>query len=247
MITVSSIISDIKASLDSEKTNYWDEVIDIIPAINQSVNWVVTLLESVYGRSKFPEEALYGIQEAVIYTASLKSSISIDFSKYRTILAVSPNPSTIGNGSTAPDTSDVALAAGSVVMTNLDFVEAGDVCARVPLEVWIGSSGNPFVSGNNIVKCNDLISYGYLSVISKIDKFAKIIVRPDVSRKLVVVFLTKVIPAITGVSDVLYLNTRLKGIVIDKALSILTRKDDGKFSLFEVTEDDIGKLFKAFL
>ena len=75
-ITVQSLIDRMRqVGLDAEGSDYYDTDIDLIPALNASIEWLVQVLSSSIGAKKFVGEELRDLVMARVFQPSSFSRI----------------------------------------------------------------------------------------------------------------------------------------------------------------------------
>lgn len=97
-ISVQEINNRILSALDAEGSGYYDFNRDIKPAVNYALEWSVSVLSSIVGTKKFPEEIFLELIYTKVWQTSQFSRIMIDPSDTGntvwTILGVMPKPKT---------------------------------------------------------------------------------------------------------------------------------------------------------
>ena len=59
-----------QVGLDAEGADYYDDVIDIIPAINASLEWLTAVISAAFGQKKMGEEVFQDLVQARVFQAS---------------------------------------------------------------------------------------------------------------------------------------------------------------------------------
>ena len=67
-----------QVGLDAEGADYYDDVIDIIPAINASIEWLTAVISSAFGQKKMGEEVFQDLVQARVFQTSNFSRIFFD-------------------------------------------------------------------------------------------------------------------------------------------------------------------------
>ena len=175
MPILTSVITDRmrRVGLDAENATYYDDNLDLIPAINAAIEWLVSVINSVYGSSKLSEEFFRELTNSAVFQTSEYSRIN--FSQHAlftddiwTIIAVYPLPqvhhdtsqtavlstsyiadSTATSPEVSVDTAGVALNEWtSLYRPELTHIDSDYDCKRLTAEEWIGNKRNPFTAGN---------------------------------------------------------------------------------------------------
>jgi len=184
------LVSDIttrmrQVGLDAENATYYDDTIDLIPAINASVEWLVSVINSVYGSTKFSEDFFSELTHTAIFQTSTLSRVQFNNQasfphNIWTILAVYPNPqvgedtidNSLLNASYRSQLSTpgviTSVASDGVVITDhisiyrpeAYFVDSDDSCKRLTTEEWIENKPNPFSAGS---ETGVNVQFGYIS------------------------------------------------------------------------------------
>ena len=85
-----------QVGLDAEGADYYDDVIDIIPAINASLEWLTAVISSAFGQKKMGEEVFQDLVQARVFQTSDFSRIFFNNTdlghEVWTILGVYINP-----------------------------------------------------------------------------------------------------------------------------------------------------------
>ncbi len=64
-----------QVGLDAEGADYYDDVIDIIPAINASIEWLTAIISSAFGQKKMGEEVFQDLVQARVFQTNNFSRI----------------------------------------------------------------------------------------------------------------------------------------------------------------------------
>ena len=69
-IAVQDVLDRMRASLDAEGAEHYSDTLDLIPAINNSVVWLVSVINSTLGNKKLGEEIFRELIETDVFKAS---------------------------------------------------------------------------------------------------------------------------------------------------------------------------------
>ena len=189
MPILTSVITDrmTRVGLDAENATYYDINLDLIPAVNAAIEWLVSVINSAYGSSKFSEEFFRELTNSAVFQTNNYSRINFtEDTTFNdgiwTIIAVYPNPTcdkdvldatvlnssyTAQAGSGTPAGVSVSTAGvtllkhQSLYRPELVHIESDYDCKRLTSEEWIQSKRNPFAAGNEIE--TNHVEYAYIS------------------------------------------------------------------------------------
>ena len=189
MPILTSVITDrmTRVGLDAENATYYDINLDLIPAINAAIEWLVSVINSAYGSSKFSEEFFRELTNSAVFQTNNYSRIhftndTLFTDNIWTIIAVYPDPTcdkdvldatvlnssyTAQAGSGAP--AGVSVNASGVTLLKhqslyrpeLIHMDSNYDCKRLTSEEWIQSKRNPFAAGNETE--TNHVEYAYIS------------------------------------------------------------------------------------
>lgn len=251
MIVAQDLRDQMAFALDAEGSDHYLDDIDYIPAINGSIKWLTSVVNSAFGKDKISEEFFRDISYAGVFLTDKYSRVSLDVfpNEVWTLLAVYTDP-TIEEivGQTAPDTSDIKL---SYYMNNLLHLRSNKACKRLSVEEWAKAKENPFEDGYDGDQiCDSLKRPAYLSPINyngtNLGVTSKNIeVRPAVVNDHVTIFWVKKPSLITALTDNIEFPNSVFQLLFDKALSYIAYKQGDQTNLYNVTERDISLLLNV--
>lgn len=234
--------------LDAEGVDHYGDNEDIIPAINSSVKWVVSVINSALGQKKIGEEIFEELHKALVFRTSRDSRVSISAfpDEVWAITAVVPLPRTGQTGQPAP----TMIPIGSYWMENLYHISSVLSAKRLSVEKWHQASKNPFSAGYEN-KCEELTEYAYLNPVSYkpdgTDTWAREIeLKPAMNQKFVTIFYVAKPDTISGLgTDDIQLPSQTFNLVLNKALQYIAYQQGDQTNLFAVTNMDITNLVNA--
>lgn len=253
MILVSDIIFRIRTRLDAVGSGYYDDTDDLIPAIQSSIEWLVSLINANMSDKKISEESLRELRVAVVFQTSENSRINID-ETFWTIEAVYPLPLTSPNN--PPVISPNPHPEESLVRDDLLHIRSSYSAKRMTLEEWAENEKNPFAAGNTVKDCCVLthgsdcnIKFGYLNPLEyrATTNFATtrdLEVRPYIPNKLCTLFYVENPDKIEETTDEIRFPISLFEIITDKALQFVSYKQGDGTSIWEVSGADVNQLVK---
>jgi hypothetical protein len=251
MFTALELRNQLRFALDAEDSDHYRDDLDIIPAINASIKWLTSVVNSAYGQDKIGEEFFRELSTSGVFRTSNTSRVSLAIfpSEVWSILAIYPNPVTsVISGIPTPVTPD---STRSYLLNNKLHVTAETSCKRLNLEEWATNYGNPFEAGyegNQI--CEDLKLYAYLTPInyqqtSSSFRTQELEIRPSLSNKEVTIFWAKKPPQIVTLADEISFPHSVFQLLFDKALNYIAYKQGDQTTLYGVTSQDINQLLNV--
>ena len=154
-----------QVGLDAEGADYYDDVIDIIPAINASLEWLTAIISSAFGQKKMGEEVFQDLVQARVFQASDYSRIFFNNTdlghEVWTILGVYTNP-TVREGGLLRGTLQFSNVSNTVPLaiikypstTDLSIITAGDI---------IEFTYTDKVTGNEVTNSFTVLSFSNVS------------------------------------------------------------------------------------
>ena len=163
MIYASDIIDRLNAALDAEGSDRYLFATDFKPAINYSVEWLVSLFNSVFAKNKLSEESLRELVRVGVWQTSTNSRVSFDpvdtGNDLWSILGVLIDLTYDIDG-VIPTPSSTSQ---SVYVPNASYLSADFIADRLTLEERTTNKNNPFAAGNTMVFCPGIKQYGYIN------------------------------------------------------------------------------------
>ena len=252
-IASQDIADQMRFALDAEGSEHYDDTLDIIPAINASVRWVVGVINVALGEKKISEESLSDISIARVMQTSKDSRIEIESipDDVWTILAIYPLPETDTTGNpVVPQPDDKK----SVHRSDLYHVASEFDAKRLTVEEWQINKRNPFEAANVIVdsECVDLVEYGYLNPIKYFKETGAtsvkdIEVRPYIDKGLVTVVYAKTPTPIADLNGDIELPESVFQVVFNKALQYIAYKQGDGTNLDDISTKDVQSLIQTIL
>lgn len=251
MFTALELRNQLRFALDAEDSDHYRDDLDIIPAINASIKWLTSVVNSAYGQDKIGEEFFRELSTSGVFRTSNTSRVSLAIfpSEVWSILAIYPNPVTTAiSGVPAPATPDTTR---SYLLNNKLHITAETSCKRLNLEEWATNYGNPFEAGYQGDQiCDDLKLYAYLTPInyqqtSSSFRTQELEIRPSLSNKEVTIFWAKKPPQIVTLNDEISFPHSVFQLLFDKALNYIAYKQGDQTTLYGVTSQDINQLLNV--
>jgi len=274
-IPAQTIIDRVRqVGLDAEGAEYYDDNIDIIPAINAAVEWLVAIINSAFGQKKMGEEVFQDLVKSRVFQPNNFSRIFLDSNSLGhevwTILGVYPLPKTLLRTTTGQliitkkdvikETDEQTIfptilgnTEVSIYRKDLVHLASDHSAKRLTIEEWAKNRQNPFAAGNEIIDTTcDTVSYAYLNYADyrAVDALyttpdTEIEIRPTVANKLVTVFYSKKPDTITQATDNIEFPGFFGNWVFESALRFISIKQGDQTTVHSVTTADIGNLIQS--
>lgn len=252
-ILAENMDKQIRAALDAENSDRYDEILDIVPAINWSIKEATNIVNSFLSANKVSEEFFSEISLMEVFRTSKNSTVEIDtFSETPwTILSVVPKPK-VG---------DTPVTIAPMIDDNKSYLredkyyidnDKSRSCKRLSIEEWTGNAWNSMSAGSQFMEgvCEELKAYGYLNPISynpdgqsAIKKEIKI--RPVLDKETVAIAYAKLPEPIIGTDSVIGFPESMENILVNLALSWISRKEGDETNIYQVSQQDLALLFNS--
>lgn len=251
MFTALELRNQLRFALDAEDSDHYRDDLDIIPAINASIKWLTSVVNSAYGQNKIGEEFFRELSNSGVFRTSDTSRVSLTIfpSEVWSILGVYANPTTRKiSGVPAPATPD---ATRSYFLTDRLHVSSTDPCKRLNIEEWATNYDNPFEAGYQGDQiCDTLKLYAYLNPINYLQTSSSYLtqeleIRPSVPNKEVTIFWAKKPSQIVTLNDEINFPNSVFQLLFDKSLNYIAYKQGDQTNLYGVTAQDINQLLNV--
>jgi len=255
-IPYASLAFDIRAALDAEGSDYYRDDLDLVPAINDAQQYLMSIILPKFGSKKFSAESMRGLVKTRIFQPSIYSRIYVDsaidtwglISVYvNPVIAIPPAPFSTFIPQTVP-TPDT-----SIMLPNYIYVSGGKSAQRLTSQEWTSNAGNPFLGGyvprpNETPALN--LNYGYLSHIDNESAINaaipyEITIRPYITSTTPVAITFASLPTPltgTGAGQNLDWNSQFNLLLKMAALKFLSIKQGDKTDLYDISEKDVDAL-----
>lgn len=258
-ISVQSVIDRMRnVGLDAQpNTDYYDDVLDLIPAIDSAVKWTVTVINKARSENKATDEIVRELSKSLIYKTSSQSRIIFE-EAWWTIDAVQPLPDTISNGTPTP--ANPASPFMSLYRSDLSFVRSYYSAFRKTIEEAGQNRTNPFSPGfvpdSNtlflLVEGSKLnITFGYVPsydyIYPTVAAGSYIEILPEIPNKLCAVFVIQNPAPVTAVGQTILFPVSIFNVIYEKALQFVSYVQGDDTTIWGVTDNDIAKLVKSVM
>lgn len=254
MIATVDLIAAIRTNLDIPDDNdFFDDLGDIVPAINSALVWIVNVVDAAKSEKKKVSEALRYLQEARVYRTSEDSRITLEEDVWF-IEAVVPFSSTGQLDAEPPDMEDDKQ---SYRRMDLYHKDSNYWSKRLTIEEWHKNKYNRFRPGN-VVQCapsspeeaKDTM-FAYLDPYDYLESggLPKIEIRPKLDKKISTIFVVRVPAKIqqdeSGNYNDIEFPMSMFEMIKNKALSFLSVSQGDQINLFAATRSDISLLAQS--
>lgn len=246
-ILVQEINDRMLSALDAEGSDRYLFDNDIKPAVNYSIEFIVSIFNKGFAENKLSGESLRELVKIGVWQANNFSRIAFDSGvmghKLWTILAVYPEIVTQPFFNPSPNPNPAL----SSFMPGLSYVSGKACTNRMNFEEWNDNQENVFMPGNNILT-GALVDYAYLDFADYSSSGytnpggQEITIRPTVANKLIALGYLKRPTSVALISDSIQFPDSLINIIMDKALQFIATKQGDNTTLYGVTAKDVQQI-----
>lgn len=244
------IADAMRAALDAEGADYYSDTLDIIPAINDSVRWLESVVNATIGQKKPGEEIFRDLSYAHVFRTSNFSRLTLAAFPFEvwTINSVEVEPETSTTGATVPAMTNDKQ---SYYRPDLFHVRATKYTKRLTQEEWTYNRQNPFMPGyDGVAICAGVQEYAYLNPVTynpdnTVSIASEIEIRPVANKALVTVFYSKKPTPVAALGDMIEFPATVFQLILAKALAYISIKQGDGTNLWGVTQADISLLLKT--
>ena len=248
-ILVQTLVNRMTAKLDAEGSQRYLFDQEYKPAINESMEALITMLNSAFAENKLTPESLRELVKVKVWQTNKFSRFSYSQTDTGhplwTVLAIYPKP-TLNKGVSGG--APVADDSVSKFRGDISYISSEKSAKRLTLEEWNENNKNVFMPGNTILK-GDLQDYAYLdfadyssSSYTGNSGVFEIQIRPDVPNELIAMAYLKYPNQVALITDSIEFPENLTDLITDLALQFIAYKQGDQTSLYVVTERNISKL-----
>lgn len=241
MITAQSIFDNLRSKLDAEGSDYYRDDVDLIPATNSAVKWLVSVINAAYAQRKVTEEIFVDLAKVRVYQPNSFSRVQLPLDLW-TILGVFTQ---IVTHPASPTLHSLA-ASVSEERGDISFISSLKSASRLTIEEWNQSTKNPFKAGNSIQTISELIEYAYLAAFDfSSDDYTglkEITIKPSCANSFIAIAMAMNPTDITSAADNVEFPEQARMLIEEKALQYIAYKQGDQTNLFTVTERDIMNL-----
>lgn len=247
MIQVQEIVNRGLSILDAEGSDRYIFNRDFKPAINDTIEWLVSAFNKVLSENKLSEEALSDLTKTKIFQANQFSRIFIDESqlghKVWSLLAVMPDPEVYPSAQPPAQ----ATPERSVYRPDLSFVKSSYSADRITVEQRNENRENVFMPGNETLQ-NKLKTFSYVSAFnygsSNYAQNKEIEILPSVAGKFVAISYLKRPNLVSVVTDTVEFPESLTNVIVQKMLNFVSTKQGDRTNLFSISDKETRTLIQ---
>ena len=240
MIQVSQIIDRAEKALDAEGSDRYKFEQDYRPAINEAIEFLISVFNKAFSDNKLTEENLRELVVTRVWQTSKYSRIYFDPADTGgaiwSLLRLSPEP--VLDPVIDPLTNPTP--AESMFVPDVVFVRSKYSANRLTLEEYSESEKNIFVDGNATFT-NDFKSYAYTNFNDNAGK-PEIEILPAIDNQFVAVTFLLRPAVITDETDEIRFPESMTNIVVKQVLNSLSTKQGDGTNLYSITEKDVSEL-----
>ena len=248
MISCQEISNRVLSALDAENSDRYLFDQDIKPAINTSIEELVTWINQAFSENKLSPENLRELIKVKVWQANSYSRVSFNEAQVGhsmwTLLAIYPKP--VVNKMSAMTTGNKTNSV-SKFCPDVTFIKSIESAKRLTFEEWNENEDNAFMPGNNVLT-GGKIEYGYLDAADyssttytgNSDK-SEWSIRPDVSNQYVALAYLKYPTPVASISDSIEFPKSLTSLVVDLCLNRIAFKQ-GTQNLYTMSAQNINRL-----
>lgn len=244
-ILVSEVVTAGKMILDAEGSDRYLFDLDFRPGINAAQDWLISVFNASFSSKKLQEESLRELIRTRIWQTNSFSRIAIDGTiagdTLWTILGVFPEP--VIHPLISPPA--IPTATTSVLHADRSFISSDYSAKLLSTEEWNENRDNVFMAGNNILS-GEFLSYAYRNFVdyssTNYAQTREIEIRPALNAKFVGISYLKNPTPVTLITDSIQFPHSVKGLIIEKMLNYMSKKQNNRTSLYLVTEKDVATL-----
>jgi hypothetical protein len=234
MIRASDVFNDVKSFLDDDSSGRYTESLDLVPAINKAVLYLVAVFNSAFEAKKLSPEVLRDLSVTKILAVTGTTTKKCDLSTITdlwTILSVSPDPTVSGSPDAFSDTKHLSAS-------------------RLTLEQWDNSSVDPFSPGSGISIASDFIRAAYIGPGQFMgDGKLYLMMRPGsifAADKVALFYLKNPTKVLAGTTQI-ELPRNLHGLLVDKTLNYLSIQHGPESTYGKITDKEVSQLVSLMI
>ena len=234
MILASDVFTDVRSLLDDDNSGRYTEAKDLVPAINQAIDYLVTVFNSAFEQKKISPEVLRDLSTTKILDAvgvSTKRVDLTDITNLWSVFGVDPAPTTTGDPEVLSDS-------------------ANRWATRLTLEQWNDALADPFSPGSGISILSDFVRPGYIGPGQFLgDGKSYILIRPVsvfTSDTVCIWYLKNPTKVTSGTSNIEFPRS-LHAILVDKTLNMLSLQHGPESTYPKATDKEVTQLLQLMI
>ncbi len=246
-IPAATVVNRMAAALDAEGSDRYTFAQDYKFAINNAVEWSVSVLNQAFAEKKMSPESLRELVKVSVWQANKYSRVSYNEADTGhalwTILSVIPEIQVTPQKVVVP----LANENQSIFRNDFTYIGSEKYCTRLTTEEWNVNRKNIFMPGNEIMQgalkeyaYRDFADYSSANYTNPVN--AEIEIRPSVSQKLVAIEYLKYPTPVAVIGDSIEMPASMTDIITEKALNYIAWKQGDNTTLWSTSERDINLL-----
>jgi hypothetical protein len=251
-ISVTLVKKQILSVLDAEGSDRYRDAEDIIPAVNNTLLWIVALFSKAMADKKVSPNVLSELIVTRVWQLSSLSRFSFvpdsTTGELWIELALYPNAETYPAFQYTPP----PQSQQSLYRSDLSFVKAYDSAARITEEQVAINRRNPFFPGNEVLTNPAFKTYGYLPPsdysggYNSAGNLPEFEVTPPTPFGCCAMKYIKQPAQIVSINDSLPFPIKILDLIAAKAANFISEKQGDQTNLYMVSERDINQLVVLF-
>lgn len=240
-ILCQEIVNRANFLLDAEGSDryIWDR--DFEPAINTSIEWLVSLFNSAFAEKKLTPEGLRELTYIKIWQLSKFSRLFFDSAtighKLWTVIGIYPYPEVYyTNKSTGLETPMPPYSPNvqSQYVSNASYLSSRYSCKRLTAEEYNQKTTNPFIAGSDLITCPELIQYAYKEFgnyqggYTYTGEAYEIEIAPNIASQAVAMEYLKYPTNVTAIGNSIEFPESLTDFITNKVVNMITFKEGGQ-------------------
>jgi hypothetical protein len=238
MIQCQEIVNRANFLLDAEGSDRytWDR--DFEPAINSSIEWLVSLFNSAFAEKKLTPEGLRELTYIRVFQTSMYSRFFFDSATIGhylwTIIAIYPEITIVSPVSDPPPSRFFPISEHSHYCPLASYIESNYSCKRLTAQEYNQRNVNPFVAESSLITCDELKQYAYKEFgnyqggYSYTGEAWEAEISPSVANDLVALEYLKYPTNVTAIGNTIEFPQNLTDFITEKVVNLITFKEGGQ-------------------
>jgi hypothetical protein len=232
MIQASDIFSDVRSLLDDDNSGRYSENLDLVPALNKAVSYLVAVFNSAFEAKKISPESLRDLSVTKVLAVTGNGTKKCDLSSITdlwSIFGVEPDPTVVG---------------GLLSETRNRFA------SRLTLEQWNFAQSDPFSPGTGVSILSNFVQAAYLGPGQYFgDGKLYLMIRPGsaFTADFVCIWYLKNPSIVATNATVLEFPQSLHSLLVDKTLNAMSIQHGPESLYGKITDKDINQVLQLML
>jgi len=252
MISVQTVVDRINAVLDAENSDRYLFEQDHRPAINSSVEWLVSVFNRAFADRKLTEENLKDLVRTVVFQTNSFSRVFFNEAdmgyKIWSVMRIMPEATVYPTNATI---TPVASPEISLFRDDLTFVRSKHSAKRFTFEEWDENVDNVFEAGNERIsaafKSYAFLAFSNYGSTSYNAGGSEVEIRPEWNNQFVGATFLKYPTPVQLITDNIEFPETLLDLVYMKAANFISFKQGDQTNLYGVTKADVDSLIQLMV